>query len=101
MIAATVYVSSNCELSSHHAVWWAVTRRTLKNHRTVKIGGWALTQGWALARDNTIIVGIVCEGGNLGKQSCEKVAKCLLEVYKYCVQGGASITECKDPHCTC
>ena len=22
--------------------WWAVTRRTLKNHKTVKIGGWAL-----------------------------------------------------------
>ena len=28
--------------------WWAVTRRTLKNHKTVKSGG------WALARDNTV-----------------------------------------------
>ena len=26
----------------------------LTNHRTVKIGGWALAWGWALARDNTI-----------------------------------------------
>ena len=23
--------------------WWAVTQRTLKNHKTVKIGGWALS----------------------------------------------------------
>ena len=30
--------------------WWAVTRRTSKNHKTVKIGG------WALARDNTVLV---------------------------------------------
>ena len=28
--------------------WWAATQRTLKNHKTVKIGG------WALARDNTV-----------------------------------------------
>ena len=34
------------------------------------------------------IVGIVCEGGNLEKQSCEKMAKCLLEVYKFCVSEG-------------
>ena len=26
----------------------------LKNHRTVKIGGWALVQVWALAQDNTV-----------------------------------------------
>ena len=25
------------------------------NHWTVKIGGWALAQGWALARDNTVL----------------------------------------------
>ena len=30
-------------------IWWAVTRRTLKNHKTVKIGGWALAWVWALA----------------------------------------------------
>ena len=30
--------------------WWAVTRRTLKNHKTVKIWGWALARVWALAR---------------------------------------------------
>ena len=35
--------------------WWAVTRRTSKNHKTVKIGGWALARVWALARDNTVI----------------------------------------------
>ena len=26
----------------------------LTNHRTVKIGGWALAWGWALARDNMV-----------------------------------------------
>jgi len=35
--------------------WWAVTQRTLKNHKTVKIGGWALVRVWALARDNTVV----------------------------------------------
>ena len=30
----------------------------LKNHKTVKIGGWALVQGWALARDN-MVYGII------------------------------------------
>ena len=30
----------------------------LTNHRTVKIGGWALARGWELARDNTIPVSI-------------------------------------------
>ena len=30
------------------------TRRTLKNHKTVKIGGWTLAQVWVLARDNTV-----------------------------------------------
>ena len=33
---------------------WAVTQRTLKNHKTVKIGGWALARVWALARDNMV-----------------------------------------------
>ena len=31
------------------------TRRTLPNNRLIKIGGRALTQGWALARDNTVL----------------------------------------------
>ena len=35
--------------------WWAVTRRISKNHKTVKIGGWALAQVWALAWDNTAL----------------------------------------------
>ena len=35
--------------------WWVVTWRTLKKHKTVKIGGWALAWVWALARDNTVI----------------------------------------------
>jgi len=30
------------------------TDGTLKNHKTVKIGGWALAQVWSLARDNTV-----------------------------------------------
>ena len=34
--------------------WWAVTRRTLKNHKTVEIEGWVLARVWALARDNTV-----------------------------------------------
>ena len=52
------YVSSaDVPLDSLHEnlAWW-VTRRTLKNHKAVKIGGWALAQVWALARDNTVIV---------------------------------------------
>ena len=32
--------------------WWAVTWRTLKNHKTV--GGWALARVWVLARDSTV-----------------------------------------------
>ena len=36
-------------------VWWVVTRRTLKNYKTVKIGGWVLAWVWALARDNTVV----------------------------------------------
>ena len=35
--------------------WWAVTWRTLKNHKTVKIGGWALARVWALAWDNMVM----------------------------------------------
>jgi len=39
------YVSS-ADLPSNslrkNLAWWAVTRRTSKNHKTVKIGGWAL-----------------------------------------------------------
>ena len=30
------------------------SRRTLKNHKTVKIGGWAVARVWALAWDNTV-----------------------------------------------
>ena len=35
--------------------WWAVTRRTLQNYKTVKIGGWALARVWVLVRDNTVL----------------------------------------------
>ena len=31
--------------------WWLITWRTSKNHKSVKMGGWALVWGWALARD--------------------------------------------------
>ena len=52
------YVSS-ADLPSdslrENLAWWAVTRRTLKNHKAAKIGGWALAQVWALARDNTVL----------------------------------------------
>ncbi len=34
---------------------WALTRRSLPDNRLIKTGGWALTQGWALARDNTVV----------------------------------------------
>ena len=39
----------------NNLAWWAVTQRTLKNHKTVKIGGWMLARVWALARDNTVV----------------------------------------------
>ena len=62
-----MYVSS-ADLPSDslhkNLAWWVVTRRTLKNHKTVKIGGWALSRVWGLARDNTVIKsrgGLVCE----------------------------------------
>ena len=48
-----VHVSSaDLLLDSIHKnlAWWVVTQRTLKNHKTVKIGG------WALARDNMVSV---------------------------------------------
>ena len=35
--------------------WWVVTRRILKNHKTVKIGGWVLAWVGTLARDNTVV----------------------------------------------
>ena len=34
---------------------WTVTRKTSKNHKTVKIGGWALAQTSALAQDNSVV----------------------------------------------
>ena len=34
--------------------WWLVTQRTSKNHKTVKIGWWALVQRWVLAWNNTV-----------------------------------------------
>ena len=49
------YVSS-ADLPSaslrENLAWWAVTRRTLKNHKNVKIEVWALARVWALAWDN-------------------------------------------------
>ena len=47
----TVYVSSNCELSSHNAriLHGGQLPEDFTNHRTVKIGELALTRGWALA----------------------------------------------------
>ena len=62
-----MYVSSaDLPLDSLHKnlAWWVVTWRTLKNHKTVKIGEWALSWVWGLARDNTVIKsrgGLVCE----------------------------------------
>ena len=38
------YVSSVDLPSIHYANWWAVTRRTLKNHKTAKIGGWTVAR---------------------------------------------------------
>ena len=35
--------------TTQNLAWWAVTQRTLKNHKTVKIGE------WVLARDNTVL----------------------------------------------
>ena len=51
-----------CELSGptfrftkQNLAWWAVTRWTSKNHKTVKIWGWVLVWVWALAWDNTVL----------------------------------------------
>lgn len=34
---------------------FSVVGKNLKNHKTVKIGEWTLAEGWALARDNTVL----------------------------------------------
>ena len=52
MIVATVHVSSNSELLSHHVCGGRLDGGLCINHRTVKIEGWALVQGWVLGRDN-------------------------------------------------
>ena len=65
LITATVCVSSNCESPRKNFAWWVVTWKTLKNHRTAKIEGWALARGWALAQDNTVICFLKnCHHGN-------------------------------------
>ena len=62
-LIAAMYISSrtilrNCEteLQSPHKnlAWWAVTPRTSQNCRTVKIGGWPLSQKWVLAWNNMV-----------------------------------------------
>jgi len=42
--SADLSLGSKCK----NLAWWAVTRRTSKNHNTVEIGG------WVLAWDNTV-----------------------------------------------
>ena len=51
-----------CELSEptfnslcKNLAWWVVIWRTSKNHKSVKIGGWALAWGWVLAQDNMVL----------------------------------------------
>ena len=51
-----MYVSSVDILSIHYA-WWAVTQRTSKTHKTVKIGGWVLAP--VLAWGNTVIILVI------------------------------------------
>ena len=53
MITA-MYVSS-ADLLHKNLAWLVVTQRTSKKHKTVKSGGWALMQGWPLARDNAVL----------------------------------------------
>ena len=50
-------IKLNCELLSHHTRICIVGgyMEDLTNHRTVKIGGWALARGWVLAQDNIVI----------------------------------------------
>ena len=45
--------------------WWAVTRRTLKNHKTVKI------RGWVLARDNTVCTYLFVQLYRYKHSSCQ------------------------------
>ena len=65
VVAPKVHQSNRSYLSSaylhipsdslrENLAWCAVTRRTVKNHKTIKIGRWALARVWALARDNTV-----------------------------------------------
>ena len=56
-VAQWTYVPSDS--LRENLAWWAVTQRTLKNHKTVKIGRWALARVWAFAQDNTVHVQLV------------------------------------------
>ena len=52
MYISSATMHTNCETVLQllcNFSWWAVTRRTLPNHKTVKIGG------WAFAGDNTTL----------------------------------------------
>ena len=42
IVAPKAHQNSHNYVSSADLPWWAVTRRTSKNHKTVKTGGWAL-----------------------------------------------------------
>ena len=57
VVHETHRVSLCDELSSRHKRIFMVDGyvKDLTNHKTVKIGGWALVRGWALARDNTVV----------------------------------------------
>ena len=48
--STTMHRSCETDLQSPHKnfAWWTVTQRTSQNHRTVKVGGWAFAQKWAL-----------------------------------------------------
>ena len=48
-ILCCVYLQIHCD----NLAWWAVTQRTLKNHKTQNWGR-ALARVWALAWDNTV-----------------------------------------------
>ena len=61
------YLFTICE----NLAWLAVTRRTLKNHKTVKIGG------WALARDITVSLCVCIPITPFITETCYFVARLL------------------------
>ena len=49
LLPEVVVTEAHQMIAAMYATW-----RTSKDHKTVKIGGWALVREWVLAWDNTV-----------------------------------------------